>query len=54
MAVGLSHVNYCDFVVFTFKCIIITRVELITNTLKKKNSKLNQFYKYFRLPGILL
>ena len=43
MFMGLSQINYCDFVVFTFKCMIIRRVEFH-----------NEFYKIFMLPGILL
>ena len=34
MAMGLSQVNYCDLVVFTFKCMIIKELNLITNILK--------------------
>ena len=54
MAMGLSQVNYCDFVVFTFPCMIITRVEFDNKCFEKLILKLNKFYKNFMLPGILL
>ena len=54
MAMGLSQVNYCDLVVFTFKCMIITRVEFDNEYFEKLILKLNKFYKIFMLPDILL
>ena len=54
MAMGLSQVNYCDFVVFTFKFMAITRVEFDNEHFEKLVLKLNEFYKNFMLPGILL
>ena len=54
MAMELSQVNYCDFVVFTFKCMIITRVEFDNEYFEKLIIKLNKFYENFVLPGILL
>ena len=54
MAMGLSQVNYCDFVVFTFKGMVITRVEFDNEYFERLILKLNEFYKNFMLPGILL
>ena len=54
MGIGLSQINCCDFVVFTFKCMIITRVEFDNEQFEKLILKLNKIYKNFMLPGILL
>ena len=54
MAMRLSQVNYCDFVVFTFKCMIITRAEFDSEYFENLILKLNEFYKNFMYPGILL
>ena len=54
MAIGLLQFNYCDFVVFTFKCMIITRVKFDNEYFEKLILKLNEFYKNFMLRGILL
>ena len=54
MDMGLSQVSYCDFVVFTFKCMAITRVEFDNEYFGKLILKLNELYKNFMLPGILL
>ena len=34
---GLSQGNYCDFVVFIFKCMIIPRVEFYNKYFEKTN-----------------
>ena len=54
MAMGLPQVNYCDSVVFTFKCMIITRVKFDIEYFEKLILKLNEFDKNFMLPGTFL
>ena len=54
MDIRLSQVNYCDFVLFTFKCMAITRVEFDNEYFEKLILKLSELYKNFMLPGILL
>ena len=54
MAMGLSQVNYCDFVALTLKYKIITIVEFDNECFEKLILKLYEFYKNFMLPGILL
>ena len=47
MAMGLSHVNHCDFVVFTSKCMITTSIEFDNRYFEKLILKLKEFYKNF-------
>ena len=54
MAIGLLQVNYFDFLVFTFKCIITTIVEFDNKYFEKLILKSNEFYKSFMLLAILL
>ena len=54
MAMGLSQVNNCEFVVFTFKCMAMTRAEFDSEYFGKLILKLNELYKNLMLPGILL
>ena len=51
---GLSQVNNWEFVVFTFKCMAMTRAEFDSEYFEKLILKLNELYKNLMLPGILL
>ena len=53
MAMGLSQVKYCDFIVFTFKCIVIIRTNFDEEYFEKLITTLNTFYKTYYLPKIL-
>ena len=44
---GISQVNYRDFVVFNFKCMIKTRVEFDNKYFEKLILKLNEFCQNF-------
>ena len=49
--------DYCKLIIvilFTFKCMIITRVEFDNKCFENLILKFNEFYKNFMLPGILL
>ena len=52
MAMGLSNVEFCDFVVFTFKGMIIVRVPFEKNYFQEVVKKLNWFYKSYMLPNL--
>ena len=54
MVMELSQVNYSDFVVFIFICMIITRVEFDKKYFEMLIVNLNGFFKNFMLLGILL
>ena len=54
MAMGLAGVTYCDFVVYTLKCMIIIRVPFDQKYFFDLVDKLNQFYKTCLLPQIVV
>ena len=49
---GLSNVQFCDFVVFTFKGMIIVRVPFDKIYFELIVQKLNWFYKRYMLPKL--
>ena len=53
MAMGLSQADFCDFVVYTFKGMIIIRVPFDLERFKNIVDKLSTFYKKFLLPSHL-
>ena len=53
MALGLSGLNYTDFVVYTFKCMLIVRVQFDGVFFINLVNKLNIFYKDYLLPHLL-
>jgi len=53
MSMGLTCVTYCDFVVYTFKCMIIIRVLFDETFFAELISKLNKFYKIYLLPKLI-
>ena len=52
MAMGLPNVQFCDFVVFTFKGMIIVRVPFDKNYFEQLVQKLNWFYKRYMLSKL--
>ena len=53
MAMGLSQVTYCDFIVYTFKGMMIVRTPLDREYFKNMVEKLSIFYKKELLPAYL-
>jgi len=53
MAMGLSGISFCDFVVFTFTTIIIIRIPFGKEYFTKLVSKLNNFYEEYYLKTIM-
>ena len=53
MAMGLAGVGYCDFVVYTFKCLIIIRIDFDIDYFIDLVLNLNEFYKRHLLPKIM-
>ena len=52
-AMGISGFDTYDFVVYTFKCLIIVRNEFNGSYFDSLLQKLNSFYKNFMLPRIV-
>ena len=52
MAMDLSNVQFCDFIVFTFKGMIIVRVPYGKNYFEILVQKLNWFYKRCMQPKL--
>ena len=52
MALGLSGLNYTDFVVYTFRCMLIVRVKFDSVFFVNLIKKLNLFYKDYLLPHL--
>ena len=50
LAMGLSGFETCDFVVYTFKGLVIVRTEFDVSYFDSLIQKLNLFYKKFMLP----
>lgn len=53
MAMGLSGISFCDFVVFTFTTIIIIRIPFDKEYFTQLVSKLNNFYEKYLLKSIM-
>ena len=53
MAMGLSEASYCDFIVYTFKGLVVIRVPFDDEYFVSLIRKLNMFYKKYFLPKLL-
>ena len=53
MAMGLSQITFCDFVVYTFDDMIIIRTQFDEDYFFSLLQKLNSFYKDFMLPRLV-
>ena len=53
LAMGLSGFDTCDFVVYTFKDLVIARTEFGVSYFDSLIQKLISFYKKFILPRIV-
>ena len=55
MAMGLSQITFCDFIVYTFDGMIIIRTQFDEkNFLFSRLQKLNSFYRDFMLPKLVI
>ena len=52
LAMGLSGAKFCDFIVYTFKGVIIVRVRYEEIYFRKLVEKLSKFFKEYILPEI--
>ena len=52
MAMGLSGAKFCDFVIFSFKGLIISRIAFDEDYFAKLVVKLNMFHKDYMLPKL--
>ena len=52
LAMGLAGVKFCDFIVYTFKGMIISRTAFDEEYFEKLVLKLNMFYKQYMLPKL--
>ena len=52
MAMGLSGVSYCDFVVYTFAGLIIARTPYDHDRFLQIMLRINSFYKQYMLPKL--
>ena len=52
MAIGLSGAPFCDFIVYTFKGLIIARTPFNNEYFVNLIKKLNTFYSKYMLPQI--
>ena len=50
MAMGLCGLSFCDFLVYTFKGMIISRTLFDPSYFEELLTKLNNFYKKYMLP----
>ena len=53
MAMGLSQLKFCDFIVYSFKGMIIIRIPFSEIYSIKLTEKLNHFFKNFELPYMI-
>ena len=53
MAMGLSQITFCDFIVYTFDGMIIIRTQFDEDYFFSLMQKLNSFYKDFMLPKLV-
>ena len=53
MAMGLTGAQYCDFIVYTFKGLVVIRVPFDNDYFVSLAIKLNMFYKKYFLPKLL-
>ena len=53
MAMGLSGAPYCDFIVYTFKGLIIVRTPFNNEYFVNVIQKLNIFYRKYMLPLLI-
>ena len=53
MAMGVSGALFCDFVVYTFKGLIVTRTEYDHDYFIAVMKKINAFYRMYMLPKLL-
>ena len=53
-SMGLSGVDYCDFVVYTSRCLMIIRIPFDPNYFVNLVAKLNLFYRGILFPQILV
>ena len=53
MALGISQVTFCDFIVYTFKACIIIRIPFDIMYFKDVVNKLNLFFIKYLLPAIV-
>ena len=53
LALGLSGAGFCDFIVYTFKGLIIVRTEFDEVYFNSLLTQLKTFYKDYLLPGIV-
>ena len=52
MAMGLAGLSFCDFIVYTFKGMIIARTSFNSNFFEDLIKRLNWFYKNYMLPEL--
>ena len=53
MAMGLSQIIFCDFIIYKFDCMIIIRTQFDEDYFFSVMQKLNSFYKDFMLPKLV-
>ena len=53
MAMGLSQLKFCEFIVYSFKGMIIIRISASGIYLIKLTEKLNHFFKNYALPYLI-
>ena len=53
MAMGLSQLKFCDFIVYSFKEMIIIRIPFSEIYFIKLTGKLNHFFKNYALPCLI-
>ena len=53
MAMGLSQLKFCDFIVYSFKGMIIIRIPFSEIYFIKLTEKLNHFFKNFAMPYMI-
>ena len=52
MAMGLSQITFCDFIVYTFHGMIVIRTQFDEDYFSSLLQKLSSFYKDFMLPKL--
>ena len=53
MAMGLSQLKFCDFIVYSFKGMIIIRIPFSEINFIKLTEKLDHFFKNYALPYLI-
>ena len=53
MALGLSNISFCDFIVYSFKGCIIIRILFDEVYFKNLITKINNFYNTYLLPALV-